>query len=187
MWALQFEVNGQLLDVSSFAGGVSVKRQFTPRSALRLGVGLSGRTADFSPDPINRPELDSTEDTYGTSLEAVYQRYLDPGAVINAYWGIGPVAGYSLRKSESSADSLHTESKNSSWRVGALVTLGAEWFFAKQMSVHAEYTASGGYNKFTSENQRTQLGQPLIYRKSESASWSFATGDFVRLGVSVYF
>jgi hypothetical protein len=184
VWALQFDVNGQLLSVDSFAGGVSLKRQFTPKSAVRFGIGVGG-SSQFEEDiTANNPQ--TTDDAQTGSIEAVYQRYWNPAAAVNAYWTLGPIAGYSHDTSESSNGSVSSTRERNYKSVGGIAALGAEWFAARQLSFHAEYSARGYY----SWQEQTSTGYPSsgppVHRRVELNGWSIGTNSAVRLGMSVY-
>ena len=182
MWALQFDVNGSLLSVDPFSGGVSVKRQFTRKSALRFGVGFNGQGSTSDPNIPGSPNYHSEESRDNTSVEVLYQRYFNPSARVNAYWGIGPSVDLLHLTNETSADSTHAKSTLTSWGL-----LGAEWFFVPELSLHAEYTATGGYTRETRENSLTYYGQPPDKRKTVSDGWYADVGNRVRVGLSIYF
>jgi len=187
MWALQFDVNGSLLSIDEFAGGVSLKRQFAPKWALRFGVGFSTQGQTQNPDVVRLPDDEQTSDVYGISIETVYQRYLNPGGVVNAYWGLGPIGHYTYEKSEASRDSSSSLNTRTQWSAGAIASFGVEWFFARQFSLHGEYTGSAVYFSSVREDTFSRTGQPDQYRRSEASGWSAGTSNAVRVGLSAYF
>jgi hypothetical protein len=183
-WALQFDINGQLFDVNAFAGGVSLKRQFSPRSALRFGVGTSGSstTQDRSDSPVQQDF-----DRVGFYLESIFQRYANPGAAALFYWGVGPEVGWDHSKAEASSDSVRSTSEDDRWVAGGRALIGVEWFASKEISLHGEYTGSIEYSKTESTAEQVRVGQYSVKRKAETSGWSYGAGSTVRFGLSVYF
>lgn len=128
-WALQFSINGgDFFSLSSFAGGVSVKHHFSPKSAIRAGAsfGVSSGSATSSSG------REGEGDNRAVSLSTLYQRYVNPTADANLYWGVGPYVRYEDGVQEAQAgDSLTTVSESESWGTGLSVVLGVEWFAAR--------------------------------------------------------
>jgi len=184
-WALQFDINGQLLSIESFAGGLSLKRHFSPKSALRIGVGVSASSTDLNTETSFAREVN--ENSSGTFFEVMYQRYANPGAEVNAYWGIGPRVSYARSTRESDTGSVTSREELTHWAVGAIAALGAEWFATRQFSFHGEFTARGNYlsEEITSENKPD--GQPATTFSSENKGWEATISSSIRLGMSVYF
>ncbi len=184
VWALQFDVNGQLLSVNSFAGGVSLKRQFSPKSAVRFGIGVGG-SSQFR-ETITSGSPQHTSDFQGGSIEAVYQRYWNPTSVVNAYWVVGPQASYSHDESETSGSGGRSTDEQSYKSVGGVAALGAEWFAARQFSFHVEYSAFGYYSWRESSSSFYPAGGTPGHTRAEQHGWSVGTNSGVRLGLSVY-
>jgi hypothetical protein len=184
-WALQFDVNGQLLSIDSFAGGVSLKRHFSPKAALRFGVGVSLRDREMERDDVSG-DRELSDELQSVRIETVYQRYVNPGAVVNANWGIGPFANYDRMNASSATDSTDSSTKRTAWNMGVMAILGAEWFFVRQFSLHAEFLASAFYSTETAESAG-HSGGFAYENKSESDGWSVQTENYVRLGLSAYF
>jgi hypothetical protein len=184
-WALQFDINGQLLSIDSFAGGLSLKRHFSPRSALRFGVGVSAASRDLNTETGIAREVN--ENSAGTFLEVAYQRYTNPDAVVHLYWTVGPRVSYSNVTNESTTESLYRREEDKQWAVEGIASLGTEWFLARQFSFHGEFFARGGYvsEKQTFESKTT--GQPSNKATQENTGWSGGISNSVRLGMSVYF
>jgi hypothetical protein len=145
-----------------------------------------GGSSQFEED-ITRINPQQSSDAQTGSIEAVYQRYWNPAAAVNAYWTLGPTASYSHDTSESSGSSASNSRETRYKSVGGIVALGAEWFVVRQLSFHAEYSARGYYS-WREQTSTTYIstGAP-IHRRLESNGWSVGTGNGVRLGMSVYF
>ena len=183
-WALQFSINGgDFFSLSSFAGGVSVKHHFTPKSAIRAGVSFdaAGWTDSGS-------GAESESDDRGISLSTIYQRYVNPSADANLYWGVGPYVRYDdLVQEGQPSDSLTIVYENESWATGLFVVLGVEWFAAKVISLHAEYEAAAGYRWTGQSSEYKRLGESPVRDVRESDGWNIRAGSAVRFGLSVYF
>ena len=186
-WALQFSINGQLLSVREFSGGVSLKRQFSSKNAIRLGVGASGSTQDESVEYIYSPASEGKTDGYSLYLESVFQRYVNPAAPANFYWGLGPYVDYRHSSHDQSVDSTSVSYDEASLGVGARGLIGVEWFASREISLHAEYTATGGYYRTEETTERSKIGQPTSSTKRENHGWSLGASGVVRFGLSVYF
>lgn len=184
-WALEFSVEGQFISVSSLGGGLAVKRLSSPKSALRLNVGV------YAVDQ-NRDITDGqrrTGDDSGTELNAsaLYQRYIDPDAEANFFWGIGPAVDYGhSSQTDVQADTLSYSYKNDRWGVGLDGLMGVEWFATRVISFHAEYIAGFRYSSTTSTRERT-IGSVTDKDEQTSDGWSFAANGAARFGLSVYF
>jgi hypothetical protein len=165
-WAVQFQVENDFT-LEPFNGTmISLKRQFTSHSALRLGVGL-----DLSATDEDEYVATSIDDTLAASrsldddvenqvfrLDLLYVRYPDPAAAVNWYWGAGPSMRY--QHNESTSNGLYDDSRaityhsqSESWSLGALGCLGAEWFAGKNVSLHAEYYVTLYYTESDSDQR----------------------------------
>jgi len=185
VWALQFDINGDLLSVDEFSGGVSLKRHFSAKSAVRLGIGLDGYTSSEEAENSLGDINDVDRDAYEVYLEMLLQRYVNPGAPVNFYWGVGPYVSFFHTNSDNVTETQSSSSETDRLGVGARAMIGVEWFAAREISLHAEYTVVGGY--FNAESTQSVSGPgSSSSSKDESDGWSFNT-DGVRLGLSIYF
>jgi hypothetical protein len=141
-WALQFEVNDPLLNVVPLSGSVSLKRQFSPQSALRFGIGIAASTRTTNPAVDLEPEAETDEDAYRISLELLYQRYFNPGDILNVYVAAGPFGSAERRTGEGDFVYYRAEETTTSWTAGGMVALGGEWFFTRR-SVCSRSTRHG--------------------------------------------
>jgi hypothetical protein len=123
----------------------------------------------------------------GTFLEAVYQRYTNPTAPVNVYWGIGPRLSYSDETAESVSGSVYNRDERKNWTAEAIGAFGAEWFAARQFSIHGEFTARGGYVSEKTTSERKVTGQAATTSSTENKGWVGGISNTVRLGLSVYF
>lgn len=176
-WALQFSItSGQFFDLDSFAGGVSLKRHFSTRSAVRAGLSASASDGGGS-------------NGYSVGTEFIYQRYLRPEAEANAYWGVGPELDYSHRwTAQQVTDSLSVHNESTQYSVGAKALLGVEWFASRVISLHAEYQVFWRHTHRETRRELTALGSgTVVVDSQETESWEFLLNDLVRFGLSVYF
>lgn len=183
-WALMFAVTDNFTLASFDGASLSVKRQFSQKSAVRAGADLALSSREDNLDV--KPTHTTTNDNYGFQLEGLYQRYTSPGRTINFYWGAGAYGGYSEGTLESQADSLLNRSEESRYNLGAVGALGVEFFAARSISLLAEYRGTVGYSWSERVMTRQRPGVPDQQDKRDSSGWSVGAGA-VRLGLSAYF
>jgi hypothetical protein len=161
-WALQFRI-GQDFTLGSFSGGViSAKHHRSADRALRYGVTLGSQH-------VNRDNGPNTSST-GVGLVAEFLTYptlsRDPGGDIHLFWGAGPAVQFQRQTAESpTGDRISSQLLT----VGAVGSIGAEWFVRPRIGLTAEYQ-SGVNVGFGDERRTVNLGQ-----------------QGVRFGASVYF
>ena len=183
-WALQFGVQGQFISVNTFAGGLSLKRHFSPQSAIRLGISANTQDTDWDYSYI---EDVAGTNRWSTGVNVTYQHYVNPDADAIVYWGVGPTFDYSRDSATSShGDSLSSDSTRKYWSVGADAVLGVEWFATHAISFQAEYVAGFDYNSLTDVTEINNYGD-VITRQANRDGWSSSLASGVRFGLSVYF
>ncbi len=182
-WSLQFGVS-QNFTLTQFEGAtISVKRHYSPNSALRAGI-----TTNLSHN-IQRSSQSSKElnvDKFNTNVSLEYLYYFTPGRRVTAFIGSGPYLGFARNTTEEiprvSISSSSNWSKYTEWDLGANLLLGAEWFVTHGIALFAEYDISVGYtskvNK-TSNSTYGMTGRTELYDLS-------LTSRGVRMGLSVY-
>jgi hypothetical protein len=202
-WSIQFQVD-EGISLKTFNGMmISLKRHFSRRSALRVGVGLSfygeDEDSDYSvvvDDTLAQREV-RADDSNGQTIEldALYLLYPKPDASVNLFVGVGPLVRYSRqeRTQESQLVQEATQGALKStyyrrWSLGALGAVGVEWFLAEKFSFHAEYKGMLAYNSVRSTQETTYQGVSPSVRStvSSGSGWDFE-GLSVTLGLSVYF
>ena len=184
-WALQFGIEGEFISVNSFAGGVSLKRHFSPKSAFRVGVSANGGDNNIEYSAVDDK---SGGDNWGTGVNVIYQRYVRPDADALLYWGLGPTFSYGRSSFEQSrGDSLSTSQTHEMWSVGADAMLGVEWFATRVISFQAEYVARIDYRSETEIRESTLNGGVVYWSEATRDGWSSALVSAVRFGLSVYF
>jgi len=183
-WALMFGIDSDFTLEPFEGGSLSLKRHFSDRSAVRVGIDLSLSSNENT--VTNTFDRTTTSDAYSFRLEGLYQRYTSPGRTINFYWGAGAFGGYSDRTSEATADSTLNRSDTSSYSLGATGALGVEFFAARSIGIHAEYRASVGYNWNETVLRNERPGFPVDERSTDGSGWNLGSGS-VRFGLSAYF
>lgn len=201
-WSLQFQITEDI-GLKPFNGMiVSMKRHFSERSALRLGVRFdldwndteTSHLMQVSDTTYDWAEASENSDYQKFTIDLSYLRYVRPGSYVNFFWGAGPLVGYSRSSDTDEMDYPYgnyrkTDSYSRSWSVGALGLVGVEWFLVKHFSFHAEYRASFSYVESVMEQDRTETGSSgtrHYHEKDEGARLDFQS-VYVVLGLSVYF
>ena len=202
-WSLQFGVLGDY-QLNSFGGLMfSLKRHYSDRSAIRLGLDFRVTSRDTDIDRDSRYEDDScryrVDDDDGFAVfgfTAQYLLYPSPTKSANLFLGIGPSVSYSNKRSDLvSWDSCTEDSvRESRWadtyslRSGIRGALGFEWFVADNVGLLAEYGVSLIYeyteNETGSNRTNSTSREACDTRISREIDFSY---DAVRVGLSVYF
>ncbi|MBS1513825.1 MAG: hypothetical protein JSS63_02260 [Bacteroidetes bacterium] len=192
-WALQFTID-QNFTLSNFEGSIaSVKKQFSPRSALRLGLSLDfGRSNSKENDFIYNDTLNpqySKRFYFSAFIYPTYLIYVNPNSPVNLYFGGGFTLGGSYRwhESEQSEEegSYYAWEKTYSYGGGITGTVGVEFFPIKNFSILAEYFVSLQY---ANEVSSTVYTSPSNYQKREVTSdYVEFFGKRVNFGLAVYF
>jgi len=196
-WAVQFQISNNFT-LQSFGGAnISLKRHFTPNSAVRLSVSISGRSTrindDQYKDDFNSVVIDgiSNDDIFSINLNPQYLFYFNPNKNPVVYFGIGPYVNYQTNTTDqqsNSYDTLYTSSKTNrvsdQFSIGIKGVFGIEIFLNDFLSIHSEYTSSAYYNYRKSSNIYST--QPIQKRIQEYDAIYFE-GNGVLFGLSVYF
>ena len=185
-WALQFSVQGDLITVSSFDGGLALKRHFSPGSALRMSV--AAHASDTGQEYTGGGDSEAEYDAAGVQVGVLYQRYVDPDADAHLYWGVGPFAGWAGDSFERmQGDTLTSSNEADWWSVGLDAVLGVEWFATRVISFHAEYIGSAQFTRQKDSAELLENGVVVDSQERTVDRWSIAEGGAVRFGLSVYF
>lgn len=205
-WAIQFQVQGGSANVFGVTD-LSVKRQLTKRSAVRLGirldVSIENRTSENdvvfleADDEWSEEETQWDTDNLTVLFEALYLRYHRPDARLSMFAGAGPVMGYlrntsdrlrTIYYSDGSALVETVTNNDSGWTAGGLGLVGAEYFITKSFSIHTEYRISLLYQRRTGEEStRREDGGPWDRSYDTTIrAWELDAG-IVFIGLSGYF
>lgn len=192
-WALQFGIADNFRLTSYEGGFFSVKRHFSDRSALRAMVDGGFSTSDSGSGSTSSTYHSEAEyDQWDIGLNVIYQRYLNPGADVAVYFGVGPSVSYesSTRKNTSvrvgtDSTAVTTSDQNTS-RVGGMFVFGAEFFATSSISLHAEYNGSLRYSSSESTSETKYYNNTRRKSGNDSDGWTAGAGS-VRFGLSAYF
>lgn len=177
--ALLFSISGSnFFSLSTFDGGVGVKHQTSDRSAWRFVADLGG-----SADKGEQSSYNQDHKNLQLIATVLYQRYVNPDAEANLYWGVGPTGGYSRDTRTTSNGPMSSEQKDTEWQAGIQAVVGMEWFATQSISLHAEYAGYATYAARTSTRTTSPQGST---NKFHSHDWSLLTGR-VLFGMSIYF
>jgi len=200
MWALQFQVS-QNFTLASFQGStISLKRQYSPNVAIRLGssINLSSSTSATGflsmPDSFIYYSQNAFGNSQNISVTAQYLRYPDPIAGVNLFFGAGPVIGFGRAKdvreqiqfrANTPVDRDQATDLVTNWSLGLSMAAGVEWFASTSISISAEYGSSLLYSwrKMTRTRDPFTPGGDL---ESKNSSFGFLPSK-VLFGLSAYF
>lgn len=195
-WAFQFLID-ENFKLSAFRGStISVKRHFSDKRAIRLGLELNAVVSDADESILNDRELKSKADNELITISAYYTIYPSPGKDVNLFYGAGPKVGFSLSGSTVTVvrdvgTSTRIKSDESSWSAGITGILGVEWFATRSVSLTAEYSSIFEYQSISIERTdelKTGTGNFEITNKTERDVKNFRFNpESVKFGLSVYF
>jgi hypothetical protein len=201
--SLQFKVYN-FVSLSSFKGSMlSYKYHRSDKTAYRGGVGVRARRWD---EEISRNEIykDSTMVDEKRGIENVsidfvveYLRYFSIHNDVKIFAGCGPLASFDIYHTNNkdisgSGATYYFTYKNHSDRYdfGLSFSYGLEWFFRKNMSLHAEYGFDLTY--FLDKNDQIEytIFMDNSIRKVDKSETDYGIAIADRgalLGLSVYF
>jgi hypothetical protein len=178
-WTLEFGVSSNFT-LTSFQGTtISLGRYISDHEKIRFGANISMTTQrseneSFYYDTLGGAHPYGTANSYISNsirLSLQYLSYETPYENIAIYFGVGPVAGYSYSRYDASYPWSYQ------YTAGVVGSFGAEWFFSKKLSLHAEYGLNATYAWTRSESET-----------SKSTTKSFGIGgQSVLFGLSVHF
>lgn len=201
--SIQFRVRG-LFSFSSFEGGaISYKYHTSDYTAYRIGITLNARIWDeeitHQYTSVSTSLFEQNRDNKTMNIALIGERlwYFNTKNDIKMFFGAGlriaTIISSFDTEDVNTIDSLNTvyydkEYKNNHYAFGAKFSYGIEWFFMKNMSLHAEYGLSVSY--FIEEYSRVMLKTSDenyldSYKNDRSGFEINDTG--VLLGLSVYF
>ncbi|MBI3365592.1 MAG: hypothetical protein HY033_11875 [Ignavibacteriae bacterium] len=198
MWAMQFQINNNFT-LSSFQGTtISVKRHYSPTTAIRLGTSLSFSFDNRDGSSTNTLEPNPrSDDSNGQSLDVrvQYLWYPSPASAINMYFGAGPLVGLSHSKQTFEQSFLNNgqpvtsvrTDEGTAWGIGISGVLGLEWFATASIAFNAEYGSSMTY-AWQKQVSSITLSDASPAPGNESTRHSFGLfSSGVRFGLSAYF
>ena len=175
-WTLQFGISDNLT-LSNFNGAtLSVKRQFSDKSALRLG--FKGKYNEVRYDKSNYYKYQY----FLFTADLIYMYYINPFDIIKIYGYAG--AGFSREHIYDNGYSYDGFKNTSEYSFGPSLGAGVEYFVFNSMSVFAEYNFDFRFGKKDFyENGIISSANP-IYKTLNINEFTY---DNVKFGLSVYF
>jgi len=124
-WALQFGIRRDLT-LGAFEGGsVSFKQRLSRKSALRYGAAIHYGYSD----------MEGEHHDTRNELFVNYQRYVNPDATAEFYWGTGPYMLISYGYRMDGRDDRYEERIEKQWGAGWCILGGVEWFVTDVISL----------------------------------------------------
>jgi opacity protein-like surface antigen len=163
------------LGVGGYNGGLGLLYYLNDDLGLTVGLGFSTSST------TTKAPTGGGEDETKSSLELT----LSPGVRFNiassgpvvGYAGVGVVVGISSETTENPNHVSGNKVETSSTRIGAGVTVGAEWFAWSNVSLGASYslafTTSSGKTKTTSGGTTTEQDAPSTTTIATTPSGAF--------------
>lgn len=201
--SLQFNVYN-FVSLSSFKGSMlSYKYHRSDKTAYRVGVGVRARSWD---EEVSRDEFyidttmfDEDRDRLIVSIDFVveYLRYFSVHKDIKIFAGFGPVASFDINQQNNKKISGSGTDSNSDYKstidhydFGLSFSYGLEWFFRKNMSLHAEYGFNLTYfiDNYTKTIYTIYTDGSILNVDDSEKRHGIAIADHgALLGLSVYF
>ncbi len=200
--SLQFRTSN-LLSLYSFKGSlISYKYHPSDDHAFRLSISARARKTDeeemsdsFRSSDTLMLDQDISQNAISLELFLEYLTYFNPKDDLKMFLGIGPrlyisTNNYDTDDVTASERSYVKESGYDRYKVGLTFSYGLEWFFRKNMSLHAEYGFNFSY--LYEENSYIRIRDYDDYPNGLDKNSEKRTGfDFddssALLGISLYF
>ena len=201
--SLQFRVNN-FISFTQFKGYLlSYKRHFSDQSAFRTGMSVRVRKWEekesnyyLYPDTTR---LDQNLDCNDMEIEIMieYLRYFNLKNDVKIFFGIGPRLLFDINNFDTDDISVSGDRYSyvkkynyDHYQFGLTFSYGLEWFFMKNMSLHAEYgfNLSYDYRKYGRTEINKYPASPVRenYDLIKDSGFEFDdTGAL--LGISIYF
>ena len=126
------------------------------------------------------------------SIIAEYLKYIIPNDEVKFYFGIGPQIYFNIYNKQT--DKIQTNSTSYTiikrvddrYRIGLTSSLGVEWLFRKNMSLHAEYGffVFYLYEKYEDHKRSSSGSTDEIIRKQNGLGFD---DEGALMGLSIYF
>lgn len=180
------------MQLTSFSGStISMKHHFSSSKAARLGLSVSTAAGteeledDYGEGQIVR---DYKRGSGSIGLTSEYLWYIDPGSQLTLFWGIGPSVRYSWNDIENRGEITgqgEIESNSKTKSLGAVASMGIEWFPHQRIGILAQYSTSYTYNWY-SYDRKYLTYENTIQRQHRKTESSNLNGDQVKLGLAAY-
>jgi opacity protein-like surface antigen len=190
------------ISLSSFKGTLlSYKHHTSDENAFRFSASIRfnkyNAEETMERTHIDSAYLDQDRDHNYSSIEIIaeYIKYFNPKNEVKLFIGFGPRIAFNLNNYDTDDVSGYGYSyvkinKNDRYEFGFTSSLGVEWFFRENMSLHAEYgfNLSFMYIDNQYENVRVYSDYTTWNEKRKIVEKGFEFDDTgAILGLSVYF
>jgi opacity protein-like surface antigen len=164
------------LGVGGYNGGLGLLYYLSDDLGLTVGLGFStSSTTTKAPAGSGKPDKDST--SLGLTLSPGVRFNIASSGPIVGYVGVGVLVGISSETTKNADHISDKKVESSSTRIGAGVTVGAEWFAWSNVSLGASYslafTTSSGKTKTTSGGTTTEQDAPSTTTIATTPSGAF--------------
>jgi hypothetical protein len=194
-WGVQFQI-GSNFTLSSFENViVSLKTHFSPKFAVRFGVGVNASSSDQTLDykeyyyGYHGTDIPTNSNSLNIMVLAKVLYYFNPKSGINLFIGLGPIGTYSqIHYERFYLDGYKEYTQTNSWGGGLNGVLGCEIFPLRFLSIFAEYSVTASFEKRTSDDSVEDYYTGIVQEFYNVKSTNFnLTGNTVRFGLSLYF
>ena len=194
-YALQFLISSNF-SLRSFQGSlISFKRNFSDKTALRVGIDLLGYSGNIEQKTYLSPndstlrdrKIDQHEIDFGFTSQFIFYPTKDN---IEVFFGGGPIINYAHTKNNDDYRTPYGLSDRTEevWSFGLSFPIGVEWHFRNNMSLSAEYGLLIFY-RLQNEEVVIDSNNPDFNHQidKEDRNAFFVSPSSVLFGLSVYF
>jgi opacity protein-like surface antigen len=164
------------LGVGGYNGGLGLLYYLSDDLGLTVGLGFS-TSSTTTKAPAGSGGADQKESSLGLTLSPGLRFNIASSGPIVGYAGVGVLVGISSETTENPNHVSGDKVETSSTRIGAGVTVGAEWFAWSNVSLGASYslafTTSSGKTKTTSGGTTTEQDAPSTTTIATTPSGAF--------------
>ncbi|MDT7923655.1 MAG: outer membrane beta-barrel protein [Chlorobiota bacterium] len=164
------------LRVDGYNGGLGLLYYLSDDLGLTVGLGFS-TSSTTTKAPAGSGGADEKESSLGLTLSPGVRFNLASSGPVVGYAGVSVLVGISSETTENPNYVSGNKVETSSTRIGAGVTVGAEWFAWSNVSLGASYslafTTSSGKTKTTSGGTTTEQDAPSTTTIATTPSGAF--------------
>lgn len=174
------------------SGALLFKKHFADRDALRLGFAGQVSVGDEELDVPDIGTGDYQNDYSSVGIDLMYLHYLGAMKSASFYLGVGPFVDFAERtrvrsEEEFNVGIYYDSSEEQATSVGALVSVGTEWFITESLSLGLEYAMSASYRWYERDEVFERPDFPRQTQNWEGHSWNADASRYARIGFGIYF
>ncbi len=173
------------------SGALLFKHHFNARNALRLGFfgQVSVRDEELDVPDIGTGEYENDYSSF--SVDLTYLRYVGAMKSASFYFGAGPFLEFAEQtrvrvEDEFGVGIRYDSSDEQAMALGALVSLGTEWFITESLSLAFEYAMSASYRWYERDEVFERPDFPRQTQNWEGHSWEANASRYARIGFGIY-